>query len=152
MTTEVVGMAEAAEIVGVSKSNFSAHRAKFNGEDECPPHTAKLTCGPVWAGPDVAKLRKWAKKFNAERTKRAAPTKKDAPVAKKAATSTAKKTAPAKTATAPAAKTTAPAKNAVSKTAMTATTKTASTKPVARKATGAKHVKATAAPAKNSNQ
>ena len=68
---EVVGMAEAAEIVGITKSNFSAHRAKNSGEDECPAPTAQLVCGPVWAGSDVAKLRKWAKKFGASRVVRA---------------------------------------------------------------------------------
>lgn len=104
---EVAGMAEAAEIVGVTKSNFSAHRTRFCGEDECPAPTAKLVCGPVWAGPDVAKLRKWGKKFATSRTVRSPSTVKasDVPAAMPM------KAAPAKAAPAKA----APAKAAVAK-------------------------------------
>lgn len=64
-------MAEAAEIVGVTKSNFTAHRQKFNGEGQCPPPTAQLASGPVWAGPDVNKLRRWSKEFAKVRVTRA---------------------------------------------------------------------------------
>jgi uncharacterized protein (DUF362 family) len=69
--TPVIGMAEAAEMVGISKSNFTAHRQKFSGEGQCPAATAQLTCGPVWAGKDAVALQKWADKWLKVRPTRA---------------------------------------------------------------------------------
>lgn len=98
MSTEVIGMAEAADIVGVAKSNFSAHRAQYAGEGQCPAPTVKLTCGPVWAGQEKKAMDRWAKEFAKIRTTRAerqpvapaASVKKAAP-AKAAASKTAAK-------------------------------------------------------------
>lgn len=100
MSIEVVGMAEAAQIVGVTKSNFSAHRAKHTGENECPEPTATLTCGPVWVGTDVKLLRKWAERFSKVRVTRAPAKTKEEVTAKPAA----KASKVAKKATKPAAK------------------------------------------------
>lgn len=100
---EVAGMAEAANIVGVTKSNFSAHRAKYAGEEQCPPPTTKLECGPVWAGSDLGKLKRWGKEFAKIRPARGGSKPRTAAVeavpvksaAKKAAAAP-KKAAPAK--------------------------------------------------------
>lgn len=131
-SVEVVGMAEAAEIVNVSKSNFAAHRKQFSGEGECPPATAHLSCGPVWAGKDVKALRAWAKTFAATRITRARPSAKDAAPAKapakKAAAS--KKAAPAKAAVA---KKAAPAKAEAAKKAAPTKAAAKPTKAVAKK-------------------
>lgn len=108
MTTEILGMAEAAEIVGISKSNFTSHREKFNGEGQCPAPTVKLTCGPIWFGPDAKQLRKWAKEWNATRTTRAPRRSSEEIAAEKAA----KEAAPAKAPKAPAKKAAAKATEA----------------------------------------
>jgi hypothetical protein len=115
-TIEVIGMAEAAEIVGVSKSNFSAHRKQFSKEGECPAPTALLASGPVWAGADKKAMERWAKEFAKIRKTRAprvprevAPAKPKAAAKKTAASKApAAKKAPARKA--PASKKVAPAK------------------------------------------
>lgn len=119
MTIEIAGMAEAADIIGVTKSNFTDHRKKFAGEGQCPPPTAKVGCGPIWAGQDVAKLKRWAKEFAKVRVTRPPKGEKAEPPAKpaKAAPAAAKtKPAPKEAAAAPAKKTLAkraPIKGAV---------------------------------------
>lgn len=99
--TELAGMAEAAEIVGISKSNFTGHRRKYAEEGQCPPPTGNVKAGPIWVGRDVDKLRKWAKEFAKIRPPR--PVKKE-DVAE-AAPAKPKKAAAAKPVTAPAKKT-----------------------------------------------
>lgn len=96
MTVELLGMAEAAEIVGISKSNFTSHRQKFSAEGQCPEPTAQLTCGPIWAGKDAVALKRWAKEWGKTRTTRAPRRSSDVIAAEKAA----KAAAPAKKAVA----------------------------------------------------
>jgi len=135
-------MAEAAEIVGVTKSNFSAHRSKYSGEDQCPEPTAQLTCGPVWAGAEVGKLRKWAKEFAKIRSTRGSA---EATTAK----APAKKAAPAKSA-APVKKAAAPTKSADPKnpsTTVAASIPSATKAAVAKAAAPKKAAPAKAAPA-----
>lgn len=61
-SVEVVGLREAAEILGMSRNNFNMHRKRHAGEGQCPPASAKLACGPVWIGEDVTALRAWSKR------------------------------------------------------------------------------------------
>lgn len=84
-STSVAGTAEAAAIVGVSKSNLSAHRDKFSGEGQFPLPTVVLASGPVWAGKDYTNLTKWAKEFAKVRTTRTRAPKEAAPAKKSAA-------------------------------------------------------------------
>lgn len=110
-TIEVVGTAEAAELLGMGRSNFNMHRKRLTGPEGCPAPTAELRCGPVWAGSDLTALKRWAVKYNKElEAKRAAAEKaKNAKSLKAAAKNT--KAAPAK----PAARKAAPASPPVAK-------------------------------------
>lgn len=108
-TIEVVGTAEAADLLGMGRSNFNMHRKRLTGPEGCPAPTAELRCGPVWAGSDLTALKRWAVKYNKQQEgKKAAAEKAQAARDAKAATKeAAKPAAPAKKA--PAAKKAAPA-------------------------------------------
>lgn len=104
---EIVGMSEAADILGFSRSNFNQHRHRYDRPEDAdnpfPQPIAKLACGPIWLKRD---MEKWAKVYEKLRRVVAAPGEA------KTKTAPAKK-APAK---APAAKVeTAPAKKALPK-------------------------------------
>lgn len=94
-TIEVVGTAEAAELLGMGRSNFNMHRKRLTGPEGCPAPTAELRCGPVWAGSDLTALKRWAVKYNKEleNKRQAAEKAKNAKALKSAAT---KAKAPAK--------------------------------------------------------
>lgn len=132
MSTDILGMAEAAAIVGISKSNFTSHREKFNGEGQCPAPTIKLTCGPIWFGKDAVQLRRWAKEWGRMRTTRSPRRSSEEIAAEKAA----KEAAAAKV-------TKAPAKKAAAKSAP-APAPAAPVKPVAKKLGSAKKAPAVA--------
>lgn len=105
MTIKAVGMAEAAKIVGVTKSNFTSHRKKFDGPDQCPAPTVQLVATPVWIGPDVTKLERWAKEFakiRVTRAPRGSQQAADNRLAARRKTQESKKAAPATTTTTPA--------------------------------------------------
>lgn len=92
----LVGMAEAADILGFSKSNFNQHRKRYDrpgedGSDSAFPQPVQvLRCGPIWRAAD---MEKWAKTFNKVRRPAPSADAKKAPAKKVAAS---KKTAPAK--------------------------------------------------------
>ena len=58
---DLIGLAEVAEIIGVSRSTARVHRV--NGS--LPPTFTELACGPIWVRQDV-------EKWQAERTARRA--------------------------------------------------------------------------------
>lgn len=121
-TVEVVGLAEASEVLGLSRQNFNLHRKRYSEEGQCPAPTADLRCGPVWVGSDKKALDKWAQKYAKIRDDREKAKERRANAVKKAvkpAAKAAKKIAPAKKTAkkgavakkvAPVAKKTAPAK------------------------------------------
>lgn len=85
---DIVGAAEAAEILGIGNTNFSHLRKQREGTDDAfPDPDWQLKCGPIWKRSVV---EKWAKGFTPGRRGAAAgkPTKKVAAapkaVAKKA--------------------------------------------------------------------
>lgn len=96
-TPELVGAAEAAEILGIGNTNFSHLRKQKEGTDDAfPEPLVVLKCGPIWRKSDAVK---YAKTFTPRRrgpkpAEEGAPSK---PVAKKAP---AKKVAPPKKAAA----------------------------------------------------
>lgn len=100
-TPDIVGAAEAADILGIGNTNFSHLRKQREGkEDAFPDPLVTLKCGPIWLRKDV---EKFAKTFTPGRRQSTAgtPVKKVAPapkaVAKKApAKKVAAKKAPAK--------------------------------------------------------
>lgn len=82
-TLEIVGAAEAAEILGIGNTNFSHLRKQREGtEDAFPEPDWQLKCGPIWKRSVV---EKWAKGFTpGRRSSSSAPAEK-APAVKKAA-------------------------------------------------------------------
>jgi hypothetical protein len=90
-TPDIVGAAEAAEILGIGNTNFSHLRKHREGTDDAfPDPLVTLKCGPIWLRKDV---EKYAKTFTPGRRGSAAgaPVKKVAPAPKAVA-----KKAPAK--------------------------------------------------------
>ena len=77
---KVVGLFEAAELFGMSRTNFNLHRNRWGGEGQCPAPSVNLKCGPVWVGPDVTKLEKWSAAYAKQRAAdaKAAQDRKDA--------------------------------------------------------------------------
>lgn len=108
-TPELVGAAEAAEILGIGNTNFSHLRKQKEGtEDAFPEPIVTLKCGPIWRKSDAVK---YAKNFTPRRrgpkpaedgapskpaVKKAAVKKAAAPVKKAPAKKLAVKKAPAK--------------------------------------------------------
>lgn len=100
-TPEIVGAAEAAEILGIGNTNFSHLRKQRAGtDDEFPEPDWQLKCGPIWKRSVV---EKWAKSFTPGRRgpAKGTPVKKaaaapPAPTKKVAAKKVAAKKAPAK--------------------------------------------------------
>lgn len=95
---EIVGAAEAADILGIGNTNFSHLRKQRAGTDNAFPEPAtQLKCGPIWLKRDVDK---YAKTFTPGR--RPAAVKEKAPEKPAAKTADARKVAASKKVAAPA--------------------------------------------------
>lgn len=94
-TPDIVGAAEAAEILGIGNTNFSHLRKQREGTDDAFPEPDwQLKCGPIWKRSVV---EKWAKSFTPGRRPSSNGAKVTKPAAKKVAPA---KKAPAKKAAA----------------------------------------------------
>jgi hypothetical protein len=59
-TYDLVGSAEAAEILEIGPTNFSHLRSKMKaaGDDTFPAPIVDLRCGPIWKRSDILKFQK----------------------------------------------------------------------------------------------
>lgn len=58
-TPDIVGAAEAADILGIGNTNFSHLRKQREGKDDAfPDPLVTLKCGPIWLRKDVERFGK----------------------------------------------------------------------------------------------
>ena len=129
---ELVGAAEAAEILEISSTNLAHHRSKLRaaGDDSFPVPAAELRMGPIWVKRDIERYKK---SFETTRRRRRTKAEVEAERAEKAQAKAAE-VSPSTVGTSKAKSTKATNGKAPSKVAGKLTVKkTASTKPPARK-------------------
>ena len=68
---DVVGMAETAELLGISRTNFNQHRNRYKDREGggFPDPIVDLQCGPIWLRKDIDA---WSKKYRKNKADAAA--------------------------------------------------------------------------------